>query len=525
MDDSEAVKLLKELEELADQYPDPCYDERRVLTQIVPEDDIFWAKTYPQFDIILSRAERRRNAGLHDHDPYKEEGNTVNPVNSMPNGAEADPNEQGPCAFDEDDSLSDRPGKRRRIEDSHDDSSTGFGNPEETPYNHGEDSLTMDYMNTEPEIHQTEIDVHYNNDRTVVDEVSDYHWELDATLSHDEPDDAPLFDPDYSNYNGTQQEINFYADKGSGFLSFTNHDNSDISQEKPDLGSGLPEFRQVQRSPLPAPTVNLKQLTSCVLASHALGIDDFVRLRARKTSVRPPSPVQCEQLIPTPMPDPPVKQINKIPDDVYDRNTLRLPPELFETRQPHRYLTSLDILQKQVLLRELRLHSIEPVERESLSSVDVIFDPYTAAISLNLLALPSQCERLTKNLVEQSWRYDRILVVFEAYQPSKSYKSSTAETIFAYSAPVLRAIKKLRRDLGLMQGAGRKREACAVKLAFANSVEETAAFIRMFGDDAQFKDQTSGVLWNDRSWLDEEIPEVFHFSPRRAVGTDYEPTG
>ena len=47
-----------------------------------------------------------------------------------------------------------------------------------------------------------------------------------------------------------------------------------------------------------------------------------------------------------------------------------------------------------------------------------------------------------------------------------------------------------------------------MNVAFADSVDEAAAYARSFGDIAEERDVTQGAIWGQREWLDSEISEV-----------------
>jgi hypothetical protein len=39
-------------------------------------------------------------------------------------------------------------------------------------------------------------------------------------------------------------------------------------------------------------------------------------------------------------------------------------------------------------------------------------------------------------------------------------------------------------------------------------VEEAAMFTRYFGDFAEANDDSRGIIWGEREWLDDDVPEV-----------------
>jgi hypothetical protein len=250
------------------------------------------------------------------------------------------------------------------------------------------------------------------------------------------------------------------------------------------------------------------------IATHTLGIASFAQLRARNILAPDPAP---EPIVPTPrdvFPEP--LELRSAPSDIYDRNTIRLPDVRPPPTTVHRYMMSLDLLQKQTLVRALRSPacSIDLVERDILNGVDLILDPFTAIIFVPLLTLPSQCESVVQQVSYQSWHYAHLLVVFEAYPESSSVRPSKGiiPDLYAYTPPVLKAIKKFRRDVSLAEACGTKSPSLKVQYAFGDQVEETALFARLFGDEAERRDQTHGAIWGRREWFDEDISEVCYMN-------------
>jgi len=122
-----------------------------------------------------------------------------------------------------------------------------------------------------------------------------------------------------------------------------------------------------------------------------------------------------------------------------------------------------------------------------------------------------------------SWKHDRLLVVFEAYGekfakkkllcPSWSASSSSAGRSpqpYAYTPPIVKALKKFKRDLSIAEACGTKRAATVIQYAFADSVEEAALFTRLYGDWCEANDRTQGVIWGNRDWLDADFVEVWN---------------
>jgi hypothetical protein len=202
------------------------------------------------------------------------------------------------------------------------------------------------------------------------------------------------------------------------------------------------------------------------------------------------------------------------PGELIDHWTLVLPDQVSVPHTSHRYLASLQFIRKSGIVRSLHSKSAqtELVERETLDGVDVSIDPRTAVIFVNLVELPLGHIDVAKRLRDLSWRYDQILVVFEAFRPSdacvaqEQARQVSFKTRFpAYSRPVITAVQRLRRALNIAEACEQKASGCEIWYAFAADTERAALYVRYFGDRAHQYDTSNGDLWDNRSWLSEEV--------------------
>ncbi|KAF8433539.1 hypothetical protein L210DRAFT_962649 [Boletus edulis BED1] len=203
------------------------------------------------------------------------------------------------------------------------------------------------------------------------------------------------------------------------------------------------------------------------------------------------------------------------PDDVFDQHTLRLPEPWIPSAAIHRYLASMTLIQKRALVRELQGHHcrVDLVERYDLGCADIIVDPDSGVLFIPLLALPAHLESTVGRISRESWRYLNLLVILEAFPSAESYRADLSRNNrpvpYAYTPPVCKAIKKLRRNLGIAEGCGTMDPRCRVIWAFANSIEEAAKSVRCFGDEACAISKQRGheILWGEREWLEEDERE------------------
>ncbi|EJC98598.1 uncharacterized protein FOMMEDRAFT_31644 [Fomitiporia mediterranea MF3/22] len=197
------------------------------------------------------------------------------------------------------------------------------------------------------------------------------------------------------------------------------------------------------------------------------------------------------------------------PELLSDTRAFTIPDTWEPPTIEHAYLVSVDLLQQQALVRALESHcAIQLKERDTVSppfiptSVPISPQPFSAEISLivgpdagvvffPLSAIPSQnaYKTLLDALAFHSWRFSHILLVLMAFPRSRLMRAASLDEEdrdgpSSYSPPVLKAARRIRRDLGLREGTGEKHTGCTVELAFADNVEHAAKLVRAFGDTA-----------------------------------------
>lgn len=257
------------------------------------------------------------------------------------------------------------------------------------------------------------------------------------------------------------------------------------------------------------------------ILTERLQLSSFLYHRGKGNNLLP------ENVISSPHPQEPLKEAQEpaeqLQEESFDRwapadlvadiKALSLPEDWNDPSTQHTYLVSLDLLQKRSLLHflESSLCAVRVVDREYLTSlgiasvpdqvvsssdtpveVSIIPSPHCAIVFFSLAALPSQTryQTLLASLSAHSFSFSRILLILEAFPRAHLFRTKLAKTAdsrdmpYAYSPPVIKAVKKVRRDLALREGLGEKSSTCKVDIAFANSVEESAMHVRNFGDIA-----------------------------------------
>ena len=254
---------------------------------------------------------------------------------------------------------------------------------------------------------------------------------------------------------------------------------------------------------------SLELPTESEMTFHFQGIRTFAQLRAKTISSKE---IQLSVPQPNISADDQDDTPREAPADIYDTSTIHLPESITMPQSIHKYMASLDILQRQGLVRSLKSQEclVDLAAREYLDGVDIILDPHSAIIFLSLFTLASQCDECVERVAKLSWKFRRMLVIFEAY--SESYARKGRKTLdsrwYGYTPPILKAIRKFRRDLNIAAACGTKSEETEVFYVFANSVYEGAIFTRLYGDFVEERDETGGAIWGDREWLDGDFLEV-----------------
>lgn len=167
-------------------------------------------------------------------------------------------------------------------------------------------------------------------------------------------------------------------------------------------------------------------------------------------------------------------------------------------------------------MRSLRspLNHVDLVIRPSLGGVDLILDAFTGVLFVSLFTLPSKGPAVLERISACSQSYSQLFIIFEAYPEKRTFKArpsgDTGDDPYAYTPPIIKAIRKLRRDISIASATGSKDPNCDTRWAFADSVEESAKFVRTFGDLAESGcAESERVLWSGgREWLDGDASEV-----------------
>ncbi|KAF9225360.1 hypothetical protein BS17DRAFT_778498 [Gyrodon lividus] len=260
-----------------------------------------------------------------------------------------------------------------------------------------------------------------------------------------------------------------------------------------------------------------RRLDDIVPASSRDLLSTFVGLRNQAPLF--PSMMQPENRVDAPMPQAsavPEKTPPQVtPDDMFDQRTVRLPEHWIPATTIHRYLASMAVIQKRALVHELQDDPcrVVLVERYDLGGADMIIDPDHGVLFVPLFTLPAQLETALDRISRESWCYSNLLIVFEAYPSAQGYRADASRNTglvpYAYSPPLCKAVKKLRRTLAIAEGCGTMNPRCSITWAFANRVEECGRIVRCFGEEARTNAVGQGreILWDEREWLEEEERE------------------
>ncbi|KAH9913316.1 uncharacterized protein BXZ73DRAFT_106964 [Epithele typhae] len=171
----------------------------------------------------------------------------------------------------------------------------------------------------------------------------------------------------------------------------------------------------------------------------------------------------------------------------------------------HRYMASMDFIQRRALVRALRAYcAVELIERERLGvssspnaattpnnsdDAHLILDVDAAVLFVPLELLPARGAALAELLARLSWRYLCQLVILQCYPSSHDIRGDSSLDSSAAQA-------------NIAEGMDTKRAGSAVVYAFAASVEEAAACARAYGDITHA--EAHGAVRCPREWLTHE---------------------
>lgn len=259
------------------------------------------------------------------------------------------------------------------------------------------------------------------------------------------------------------------------------------------------------------------------LAPARLALADFLHLRARgKLTVHNPEPLLSwapspsfeERLIDEDI----IPPRREIPPEIIDTNTVSLPSDWACPMTCLRFMASVNVLQKTVLLEYLGSDCrISLVERENAEThgADLILDVDTALLFVPLSSLHLSKEKLAERIAALSWRFGFIMVVFEAFSSATALRPQRLNegnlTPYAFPPIAIKAIKTLKRLLTVMElmqpqkneKMTTKSANTIVKYAYAQDVSEAAKFTRLVGDEI-------GV--SDAEWLSDEYMQACLFT-------------
>lgn len=491
-----------------------------------------------RFQILLTRQERHRLAKIEGRLYDNTEPEDVSGASDAPSGPpehrkleDADPVVAHTSVFDHD---TERPSKRPRLEKATSEECMSYADrllsPLGTDYSpilvpispalsaSGDKENWPPFISSSSEImdeRHTSFyhDLPYENDVSLPCRPDESNTQLDDQGSFEPLSFGPLQPASRSPfYDQNQEYFNDYA-----------HDDITMDVEHhlnaPVQSSVTLTDHSIQRSASPS-TLSQRLELACEpeIALHSLGISTFALLRAKKIS-EPKLIPAAEPLVIAPMVDISQEPL-KPPEEIFDKNTIRLAGSFTPAVSKHRYLASVELIQKHALVQALRSDecAVELVERQSLDGADLILDPHSAIIFFSMFTLPARCDAYVERVSQQSWKYSEIRVIFEAYPEQQSKRTwrnnsaSAAPELYAYTPPIVKALKKLRRDLTIADACGTKCPDTKVQYAFADSVRAAAQFARMYGSLAESRDETGGAIWGERAWMTSEFPEVSNSS-------------
>ena len=283
-----------------------------------------------------------------------------------------------------------------------------------------------------------------------------------------------------------------------------------------DTDTPVPSSHSRDSAALASPRRSLPEVHRSEKATAQKALFNFISIRGkalRQPDVQSSSQPKwgLEKLMQMPASPP-----RSVPAELTDANTLSLPEDWISPSLRHRYLASLDLVQKNILIKHLTSEdcNVDPVERNvsAMNGVDIIIDVDTALLFVALASLPVKYDALAEKIVELSWDFTHLFVVFQAFSDSLLYRANKSEAgvglaPYPFSPAVVKAIKKLKRTVKISEATetGNKRRDANVRYAYARDVREAARITRMIGD---ISEHLAGALQDEREWLMEIFNQV-----------------
>ncbi|TFK33804.1 hypothetical protein BDQ12DRAFT_727438 [Crucibulum laeve] len=199
------------------------------------------------------------------------------------------------------------------------------------------------------------------------------------------------------------------------------------------------------------------------IASISLRIAVFSRLHAKKIC----APVEEVEILPTTMPLscspatlPSKSKTCGTPNEIINQNVLTLPPVSSPPVYTHKYLTSLTLLQKQVLVK------ISPSSLLSARLLMVLISSLTLIVTSSLYLSSPYCLNVDFSGMQSL-----------SLHPTHANQAEPNLQINPYTLPTLKAIKKFQWDVDIAEACRQKKPPCTVKATFTDVVKDAAIML------------------------------------------------
>jgi hypothetical protein len=243
------------------------------------------------------------------------------------------------------------------------------------------------------------------------------------------------------------------------------------------------------------------------------------------------------------------KSYADVPKLGFISQSITLPPIWNRPSEPHRYLASIALLQRRALVQSLSQDcSVHLAEMDELFGPDIIVDSHSAIKILTASDIvPFNVPSFSDTIAQLGYGFSRILVLIEAFSPSRTKYSlervskqrqydkygaegEEAEPTTRLTETVKESCAKLKHNvsvkLGLLGVGDELAEAAewdvgdvSVEFVIAGTVEESARYIRRFGDHAASTvgDAERQMLWGERPWFDSTVGLLFSRCVRHPI--------
>ncbi|PVG03727.1 hypothetical protein CPB86DRAFT_810313 [Serendipita vermifera] len=200
----------------------------------------------------------------------------------------------------------------------------------------------------------------------------------------------------------------------------------------------------------------------------------------------------------------------------FSSSIIKIPEAWARPGEDHHYICSINLLQRRALVHQLEQDcAVTLTETESVQVPDLVVDSHSAVVLVTISdVVPATISALVSSIGHLGYSFERIFVILEAFPINRAEYSverlnsgiwGDLKLVTNHSiASCIKFKKHLAISVALLGTDQLDFGDVRVEFVVARSVEESARFIRLFGDYAEVvvSELERQKLWGVRSWLE-----------------------